>query len=184
MFLAARSLWINCKRTIFTEKQICECYSEFFYSLKVFAHWVRNFRPSKKIRIRFDFLRFASVACILIGNDREYEKRMHIQFNDFFNSTSTKLWMKNLHHCVFIFSVLFNLWRCKLNNYIIYNNIIFCICNLYSFIVHYKKIIILFISTTLPTLHIGVHCIRHVFSQTRPQLVITTLWWRSCAFNS
>ncbi len=35
-----------------------------------FAHRLRNFRLSKKIRIRFDFLRFH----ILIGRDGDYEK--------------------------------------------------------------------------------------------------------------
>ncbi len=39
-----------------------------------FAHCLRNFCPSKKIRIRFIFCVFASVACILIGKDGEYEK--------------------------------------------------------------------------------------------------------------
>ncbi len=45
------------------------------------------------------------------------------KFNYFFNSTSIKWWMKNVHHCVFTFFCFFNLWRwCKLNNYIFYYN--------------------------------------------------------------
>ncbi len=75
--------------------------------LKVIAHWVRKFRMlknkfdltlcqsrlhtasetfvrHKKIRIRFDYLRFASVACILIGKDEEYEKnrKTHVKISD------------------------------------------------------------------------------------------------------
>ncbi len=40
-----------------------------------FAHCLRNFRPSKKFGSGSIFCVFASVACILIGKDGEYEKK-------------------------------------------------------------------------------------------------------------
>lgn len=68
-----------------------------------------------------------------------------------------KIMNKEYASGVYLF-ILLNLWRCfKLNCYIfLYNTIIFCICNLPSFIVDEKKIIISSISTNIPseyTLH-------------------------------